>query len=421
MGPVFTLIGENPVFFNNPLPFIHRLLQTIEQTKGVFLLIEPHGGILKESFLVDSEFKRYQTELPTLKKIYLDEIEASDLTLLANGAYSPLTGFVDSRDYHSILEKNRLASGEVWTIPIELCVPSGLEYQTGEEVALVSSENQLLGVLQVKEIFQRDKAKEAAAVFGTTDHNHPGVAYISKKGDWLLAGEIKAVKRKVSGFPEDELTPRELRQEFAERGLKTIVAFQTRNPIHRAHEYLQKVALEMVDGLLVHPLVGLTKPGDIPAEVRMECYRALLKEYYPPSRVMLSVFPAAMRYAGPKEAVFHALVRKNYGCTHFIVGRDHAGVGNYYGTYDAQNIFANFSEAEIDIKILKFENTFYCKKCGNIASGKTCPHQDGDRVFLSGTKVRELLRQGFNLPAEFTRAEVSQILMEYYRLPEAKV
>lgn len=380
---------------------------------------EPHGGVLKESFLSDSETRDYQRRLTNFKKIVLDEIEASDLALLANGAYSPLRGFVNHRDYHSILEQNRLASGEVWTIPIGLRVDSGRDYRTGEEIALVADEDQLLGVLQVEEAFKRDKAKEAVAVFGTSDHNHPGVEYLFKKSDWLLAGAIRAVKKKVSGFPDYEYTPKELRNEFQRRGWKTVVAFQTRNPIHRAHEYLQKVALEMVDGLLVHPLVGFTKPGDIPAEVRMECYRALLREYYPANRVMLGVFPAAMRYAGPKEAVFHALVRKNYGCTHFIVGRDHAGVGNYYGTYDAQNIFDNFSEAEIGVKILKFENTFYCKKCGNMASGKTCPHQGEDRVFLSGTKVRELLSKGEKLPPEFTRAEVSRVLTEYYRsLPE---
>lgn len=390
----------------------------MEQMKGVFLLIEPHGGVLKESFLSGSETLDYQRKLRDLKKIELDEIEASDLALLANGAYSPLRGFVNSRDYHSILEGNRLASGEVWTIPIGLSVDSGRDYRTGDEIALVADEAQLLGILRVEEAFKRDKEKEAVAVFGTTDHNHPGVEYLFKKGDWLLAGAIRAVKRRVSGFPEYELTPRELRNKFKERGWKTIVAFQTRNPIHRAHEYLQKAALETVDGLLVHPLVGFTKPGDIPAEVRMECYRALLREYYPVDRVILSVFPAAMRYAGPKEAVFHALVRKNYGCTHFIVGRDHAGVGNYYGTYDAQNIFANFTEAEIGVKILKFENTFYCKKCGNMASAKTCPHQGEDRVFLSGTKVRELLRKGFSLPPEFTREEVSKILTDYYQLYE---
>lgn len=382
-------------------------------------MIEPHGGVLKESFLSGPEVLEYQKGLAKIKQIVLDQSEASDLALLASGAYSPLSGFVNSRDYHSILETSRLASGEVWTIPIVLSLTSPLEYQTGEEVALVSKENRFLGVLRVEEIFRRDKEKEAAAVFGTTDHNHPGVEYLYKKGDWLVAGEIKAAQRRVSSFPEYEFTPKQLREEFKRRGWRSIAAFQTRNPIHRAHEYLQKVALEMVDGLLVHPLMGCTKQGDIPAEVRLECYRALLQEYYPPERVMLSVFPAAMRYAGPKEAVFHALVRKNYGCTHFIVGRDHAGVGNYYGTYEAQNIFDQFTKEEIGIEILKFENTFYCKKCGNMASGKTCPHQGEDRVFLSGTKVREMLREGFSLPPEFIRAEVSQILKEYYQLHEA--
>ncbi len=377
-------------------------------------MIEPHGGELKESFLSDDESVIYKREFNRYKKICMDEIEASDLALLANGAFSPLNGFNNSRDYHSILETNRLASGAVWTIPIVLGVDSGIEYFIGEEVALVSKEGDLLGLLKIEEIFKRDKEKEAVAIFGTTDQDHPGVDYLSKKGDWLLAGGIKGIKKRVSDFSDYEFTPRELRYEFEKRNWKSIVAFQTRNPIHRAHEYLQKVALEMVDGLLIHPLVGFTKPGDIPAEVRMECYQALIREYYPVERVLLSVFPAAMRYAGPKEAVFHALVRKNYGCTHFIVGRDHAGVGNYYGTYDAQNIFDNFSEAEIGIKILRFENTFYCRKCGAMASGKTCPHQGDDRLFLSGTKVREMLRDGLELPAEFTRAEVAQVLMKYY-------
>lgn len=382
--------------------------------KGVFLLIEPHGGVLKKSVLLPSELDEYRKKLPRLKKIYLDEIEASDLTLLANGAYSPLTGFLNRREYHSILDNNRLTTGTVWTIPIVLSADSGLEYQTGEELALVSNRDQLLGVLRLEEIFPRDKEKEAISVFGTTDRNNPGVDYLFKKGDWLLAGEVKAAGRKVSAFPEFELTPGELRKEIQKRGWKSIVAFQTRNPIHRAHEYLQKVALEMVDGLLIHPLVGNTKPGDIPAEVRMECYQALIKEYYPPERVILSVFPAAMRYAGPKEAVFHALVRKNYGCTHFIVGRDHAGVGAYYGTYDAQRIFDRFSEAEIGIKILKFENAFYCGKCGAMASEKTCPHQDQDRLFLSGTRVREMLRKGLSLPLRFIRPEVGEVLRKYY-------
>ncbi len=380
-------------------------------------MIEPHGGVLVSAYLSDEEIKVIG-ESKDLKELILDQVEQSDLELMANGAFSPLSGFMGEQDYQAVLTGDRLASGLVWTIPIVLSINQAKagDFQLGDSIALFSTERKFLGVLYLEEKFQRYREREALSVFGTTDQNHPGVAYLYSKGEVLLGGKVKAVHHDTADYyPEYYLSPQETREEFVKKGWRTIVAFQTRNPIHRAHEYLQKVALEMVDGLLIHPLVGHTKSDDIPAAVRIKCYETLIKEYYPKNRVMLSFFPAAMRYAGPKEAVFHGIVRKNYGCTHFIVGRDHAGVGNYYGSYAAQNIFDRFTQEEIGINIFKFENTFYCKKCGNMASEKTCPHQGEQRVFLSGTKVREMLNAGFSLPPEFTREEVSNILSKHYK------
>lgn len=380
-------------------------------------MIAPHGGSLVESYLSPEEVLEYQKRLPGLKKLVLDPVELSDLELLSNGAFSPLEGFMKQEDYNGVILNHRLKSGLVWTIPITLSIPVEVcgNYRTGETLALMNETGEFKGILELEEIYHRHREDEALQVFGTLDRQHPGVNYLFSKGELLLGGKVKAVQHDFSReFAAYRLSPRAVRSVFKERGWKTVVAFQTRNPIHRAHEYLQKVALEMVDGLLIHPLVGFTKSGDIPSEIRMRCYEEIITNYYPPGRVMLSVFPAAMRYAGPMEAVFHALVRKNYGCTHFIIGRDHAGVGNYYGTYDAQNIFDRFSAEEIGIHILRFENTFYCKKCGNMASTKTCPHSDHDRLFLSGTKVRELLSAGASLPEEFTRPEIARILMAYY-------
>lgn len=370
-----------------------------------------------EAYLTPEEVRCYTRGLPEMKRLVLDPVELSDLELLANGAFSPLQGFMRSKDYFSVLENDRLAAGWVWTIPITLSIPVEMcgNYREGETVALVSADGGLKGILYVEEIYHRNREREALQVYGTLDRKHPGVRYLMSKGEVLLGGKIKAAADGFSReFAEYRLSPRELRRIFAEKGWKSVVAFQTRNPIHRAHEYLQKVALEIVDALLIHPLVGFIKPGDVPSDVRMACYREIIAGYFPADRVILAAFPAAMRYAGPKEAVFHAIVRKNYGCTHFIVGRDHAGVGHYYGTYDAQNIFDNFSAEEIGITILKFENTFYCKRCGNMASAKTCPHGAEDRLLLSGTKVREMLQAGQDLPEEFTRPEVARILKAYY-------
>jgi sulfate adenylyltransferase len=309
-----------------------------------------------------------------------------------------------------------LSSGVAWTIPVTLSLDDEAYKKVGgaDAVALVSADrpDETLAVVEVAEIYKRDREAEAQGVYLTTDLEHPGVKAVHDAGDFCLAGTVKALTLpRHDDFIEYRLTPRQTRAEFQSRGWKTVVGFQTRNPIHRAHEYLQKCALEITDGLLVHPLVGATKSDDVPPDVRMQCYEALFEGYYPKDRAMVSVFPAAMRYAGPKEAIWHAIARKNYGCTHFIVGRDHAGVGDYYGTYDAQLIFDQFEPGELGITPLMFEHSFWCNKCEGMGSAKTCPHGADDRVFLSGTKVRDMLRAGERPPPEFSRPEVADILI----------
>ncbi len=386
----------------------------------MFLLMEiamnisAHGGTLVQQIVNEETARRLHRDAEKMPSITLSEREQCDVEMIGLGAYSPLMGFMGERDFHAVCDSMHRVNGTVWPVPITCSVDrsTASRIHFSQQVALRDERGRLLAVLTVEEKYEHDKTKEARLVYKTDSIEHPGVAVVMQQGEVCLSGPIEVLPRNEElPFARYYLTPAQTREEFARRGWRTVVAFQTRNPIHRAHEYLTKCALEICDGLLIHPLVGPTQPGDIPADVRMQCYEILIEKYYNPKHTLLAVMPAAMRYAGPREAILHAIVRQNYGCTHFIVGRDHAGVGKYYGTYDAQLIFNELKPGELLITPLMFEHSTWCNQCEGMVSAKTCPHGEDAKVFLSGTKVRELLKKGERPPMEFTRPEVADLLI----------
>ncbi|MCC3594332.1 sulfate adenylyltransferase [Microcoleus sp. PH2017_28_MFU_U_A] len=372
--------------------------------------IAPHGGILVNRIATLDQRQEFFDKAESLPRVQLSDRSISDLQMIAIGALSPLKGFMGQADYRSVVKEMRLSNGLPWSIPITLSVSEAVAdtLTEGTLVRLDSPAGEFAGILELAEKYRYSKEEEALNVYRTDDLKHPGVQVVDQSGPVNLAGEVWLLERELDArFPQYQIDPAKSRILFKEKGWKTIVGFQTRNPIHRAHEYIQKCALETVDGLFLHPLVGTTKDDDIPADVRMRCYEILLDKYYPKDRVILAINPAAMRYAGPREAIFHALIRKNYGCTHFIVGRDHAGVGDYYGTFDAQHIFDEFEPSELGIVPMKFEHAFYCKVTEQMGTTKTSPSTPEQRVHLSGTKVREMLRAGKLPPPQFSRPEVA--------------
>jgi len=384
-----------------------------------YTVIAPHGGELVDRRVPEGERAERLQKAQELKRVVLGPRALSDLEMISTGVFSPLAGFMVREDYESVAETMHLANGLVWSMPITLSISddeaNGID--EGDEIALVNGEGRVVATMTVADHYAYDKDREAREVYRTDDGNHPGVAALYRQGNALIGGEVTLLDEEPNPrpFPGYYYEPEQLRSLFAEKGWRQVVGFQTRNPVHRAHEHIQKSALETVDGLLLNPLVGETKSDDIPATVRMKSYEVILDRYYPRQRTVLAVFPAAMRYAGPREAIFHAVCRKNYGCTHFIVGRDHAGVGDYYGTYDAQHIFEEFEPEELGITPLMFEHAFFCLSCQGMASTKTCPHDKEQHVFFSGTRVREMLSKGEYPPPEFSRPEVVEVLIEGIR------
>ena len=386
--------------------------------------IKPHGGRLINRIVKEEERESLIEKAFNLKEIHLGRREVSDLEMIAIGAFSPLEGFLVRKEYENVLEVKRLSNGLPWTIPVTLSVKKeeAKRLKEGEDLSLLDPTGITLAILHLEEKYSYDKEREASQVYGTRDRKHPGVDKLYRMGDILLGGKVTVIRLPGhNDFLNYRLTPSQIRQLFKEKGWRRIAAFQTRNPIHRAHEYIQKCALETRDGLFLHPLVGETKVGDIPAEIRIRSYEIVLEKYYPRDRFLMAVLPMSMRYAGPREAILHAIVRKNYGCTHFIVGRDHAGVGNFYGPFDAHYIFDEFKENEIGITPLFFDNAFFCKKCRGMASPKTCPHPSKEHISLSGTKVRSLLSQKKIPPVEVTRPEVAQVLMDGLTKPDYRI
>lgn len=384
--------------------------------------IAPHGGTLVNRLVTSEQADLFSDKAPTLPRVSLDERAFSDLVMIAIGGFSPLQGFMEQADYETVVTDMRLANGLPWSIPITLSVSETVAQplREGSLVRLDDPSGRFVGVLELTQKYTYDKRREAIQVYRTDEENHPGVKVVYDQGSVNLAGPIWLLQRDAHPqFPNYQIDPAESRALFRQRGWQTVVGFQTRNPIHRAHEYIQKCALETVDGLFLHPLVGATKADDIPADVRMRCYEIMLEHYFPVDRVMLAINPSAMRYAGPREAIFHALIRKNYGCSHFIVGRDHAGVGDYYGTYDAQHIFDEFEPGELGITPMKFEHAFYCTRTGGMATSKTSPSSKEERIHLSGTKVREMLGRGELPPPEFSRPEVAAELAKAMRVRES--
>jgi sulfate adenylyltransferase len=383
-------------------------------------LVQPHGGKLKPLLVKNNdEVSDLLEEAKSLSKVSISSREFSDIIMMGTGSFSPLEGFMLKKDYDNVVEGMHLNDGVLWPIPVTLAVTEdqSSKIKEGDRVVLnYKAAQEPLAIMEVEEKYKYDKDREVKSIFKTNDAKHPGVQKVFEQGDIYIGGKLKVLN--LGGYPEmfPELAfPEDTRKIFSENGWDTIAAFQTRNPMHRSHEYLAKIALEICDGLFINPIVGKLKEGDIPADVRMKCYRVLIDNYFPKDRVVLKVYPMEMRYAGPKEAVLHAIIRQNFGCSHLIIGRDHAGVGDYYGPFEAQDIFDDISEDELEIKPLKLDWTFWCNRCGGMASMKTCPHKKEDRILISGTELRKRLARGEVPPPEFTRKEVADILIDYYK------
>ena len=389
-------------------------------------LVSPHGGgELKPLLLAAGELERERQRASTLPQLPVTSRERGDIVMLGIGGFTPLDGFMTQADWRGVCDDMRTADGLFWPIPITLSAQpaAAKDITLGQEIALADPETgEAIATMLVTEKYHIDKAHECARVFGTTEPAHPGVKMVMDQGDVNLAGPVRVLSQ--GGFPEKYgelfMTPAQTRALFSSLGWSRIAAFQTRNPMHRSHEYLAKVAIEVCDGVLVHSLLGALKPGDIPAEVRTRAIAALAQKYFVPSTIVQAGYPLDMRYAGPREALLHALFRQNYGCSHLIVGRDHAGVGSYYGPFDAHHIFDEIPEGALQTRALKIDVAFWCNQCGNMASGRTCPHGDGDRLQVSGTQFRKSLSEGAEVPPEFSRPEVVEILRAYYAELDAK-